>query len=119
MGPISEVHVAEPGIAVVEVAAADDQTAFALQEVLAARWATATADRTTRVPGGRTTALLPGCGQVMAILENKTATGALRLTSLLLERCGEGGEPESMRGPRRPSGRRGPVIVDLSLWSID
>lgn len=38
-------------MAVVEVAAADDQTAFALQEVLAARWATATADRTTRVPG--------------------------------------------------------------------
>ncbi|QIY94014.1 DUF6207 family protein [Streptomyces sp. S1D4-11] len=33
------------------VAAADDQTAFALQEVLATRWATATADRTTRVPG--------------------------------------------------------------------
>ncbi|MFD9658167.1 DUF6207 family protein [Streptomyces mirabilis] len=29
MGPISEVHGAEPGIAVVEVAAADDQTAFA------------------------------------------------------------------------------------------
>ncbi|SOE47749.1 hypothetical protein SAMN05446589_0150 [Streptomyces sp. OV198] len=50
-GPISEVHVAEPGIAVVDVAAADDQTAFALQEVLAARWATATSDRTTRVPG--------------------------------------------------------------------
>ncbi|MFE2970571.1 DUF6207 family protein [Streptomyces sp. NPDC059340] len=50
-GPISEVHVAEPGIAVVKVAAADDQTAFALQEVLAARWATATTDRTTRVPG--------------------------------------------------------------------
>ncbi|MFD5858793.1 DUF6207 family protein [Streptomyces chartreusis] len=34
-----------------EVAAADDETAFALQEALAARWATATADRTTRSPG--------------------------------------------------------------------
>ena len=24
-----------------------------------------------------------------------------------------------MRGPRRPSGRRGPVIANLSWWSID
>ncbi|MFK0024696.1 DUF6207 family protein [Streptomyces sp. NPDC090798] len=53
MRQINDVHVAEPGLAVVEVAAADDQTAFALQEVLATRWATATADRTTRVPGVR------------------------------------------------------------------
>ncbi|MFD9515581.1 DUF6207 family protein [Streptomyces mirabilis] len=49
MRHINHVHVVEPGLAVVEVAAADDQTAFALQEVLATRWATATADR--RVPG--------------------------------------------------------------------
>ncbi|MFD5858772.1 DUF6207 family protein [Streptomyces chartreusis] len=51
MGPINETHVARPGLAVVEIAAADDETAFALQEALAARWATATADRTTRSPG--------------------------------------------------------------------
>ncbi|MFE4758452.1 DUF6207 family protein [Streptomyces mirabilis] len=51
MRQINDAHVAEPGLAVVEVAAADDQTAFALQEVLATRWVTATADRTTRVPG--------------------------------------------------------------------
>ncbi|MFF2469591.1 DUF6207 family protein [Streptomyces mirabilis] len=51
MRQINDAHVAEPEPAVVEVAAADDQTAFALQEVLATRWATATADRTTRVPG--------------------------------------------------------------------
>ncbi|MER5698020.1 DUF6207 family protein [Streptomyces mirabilis] len=51
MREINDAHVAEPGLAVVEVAAADDQTAFALQEVLATRWATATADCTTRVPG--------------------------------------------------------------------
>jgi len=43
--------VAEPGLAVVEVAAADDETAFAIQELLAARCAIAPADRTTRVPG--------------------------------------------------------------------
>ncbi|MFD7054809.1 DUF6207 family protein [Streptomyces mirabilis] len=51
MRQINGALVAEPGLAVVEVAAADDQTAFALQKVLATRWATATADRTTRVPG--------------------------------------------------------------------
>ena len=51
MGPISEVHVEQPGTAVVEIAACDDQTAFAVQELLAERWATATADRATRDPG--------------------------------------------------------------------
>ncbi|POX57843.1 hypothetical protein C3492_41235 [Streptomyces sp. Ru62] len=51
MKPISEVHVAEPGLAVVEVAACDDETAFALQELLAGRWATTTADTTTPAPG--------------------------------------------------------------------
>lgn len=51
MGPINETHVAQPGLVVVEVAAAEDETAFALQEALATRWATATADRTTRSPG--------------------------------------------------------------------
>jgi hypothetical protein len=51
MRPINEAHVARPGLAVVEVAAADDQTAFAIQEALAGRWATAPADRTTRAPG--------------------------------------------------------------------
>ncbi|MEU9438645.1 DUF6207 family protein [Streptomyces sp. NPDC048252] len=30
MRPINEVHVAEPGLAVVEIAACDDQTAFAV-----------------------------------------------------------------------------------------
>ncbi|MGW0879313.1 DUF6207 family protein [Streptomyces sp. NPDC002671] len=34
MKPISEVHVAEPGLAVVEVAACDEQTVFAVQELL-------------------------------------------------------------------------------------
>ncbi|NEA86654.1 hypothetical protein G3I38_18000 [Streptomyces sp. SID7958] len=51
MRPINDAHVAEPGLAVVEVAAADDRTAFAIQEMLAARWATAPADRTVREPG--------------------------------------------------------------------
>lgn len=37
----------------VKVAAADDETAFAVQELLAARWGIAPADRTTREPGAR------------------------------------------------------------------
>ncbi|MDQ0935102.1 DUF6207 family protein [Streptomyces turgidiscabies] len=51
MGPINEVHVEQPGLAVVEIAACDDQTALAVQELLAERWATATTERTTRDPG--------------------------------------------------------------------
>ncbi|GAA2917048.1 DUF6207 family protein [Streptomyces erythrogriseus] len=51
MRPITEAHVTEPGLAVVEVAAADEQTAFAIQELLAAQWAIAPADRTTHEPG--------------------------------------------------------------------
>ncbi|MEV0695059.1 DUF6207 family protein [Streptomyces sp. NPDC050388] len=55
MRAINDAHVVEPGLAVVEVAAADDETAFAVQELLAARWAIAPADRTTHEPGE------PGC----------------------------------------------------------
>lgn len=51
MNPINEVHVHEPGLAVVDITAADPTTALALQEALAAQWATATADRVTRDPG--------------------------------------------------------------------
>ncbi|MER6093396.1 DUF6207 family protein [Streptomyces bluensis] len=50
MRQINEAHVAAPGLAVVDVAAADDETAFAVQELLAARCAIAPADRTTREP---------------------------------------------------------------------
>lgn len=51
MRQMNDAHVAEPGLAVVEVAAADDETAFAVQELLAARCASAPADRTVREPG--------------------------------------------------------------------
>ncbi|WP_330342568.1 DUF6207 family protein [Streptomyces sp. NBC_00557] len=51
MRPITDAHVAEPGLAVVEVAAADDETALAVQELLATRCAVAPAARTTREPG--------------------------------------------------------------------
>ncbi|MFI8169856.1 DUF6207 family protein [Streptomyces sp. NPDC085931] len=51
MKQINESHVAVPGLAVVEVAAADDDTAFAVQELLGARCAIAPSDHTTRAPG--------------------------------------------------------------------
>ncbi|ALV38277.1 DUF6207 family protein [Streptomyces sp. CdTB01] len=51
MRPIHDAHVAEPGLAVIEVAAYDDATAFAVQELLATRCAIAQADCTVREPG--------------------------------------------------------------------
>ncbi|MEV8547700.1 DUF6207 family protein [Streptomyces sp. NPDC051572] len=47
MDPINEAHVSEPGLVVVDVAAPDDATALAFQQLLADRWATATAEHTT------------------------------------------------------------------------
>jgi hypothetical protein len=49
MGPINEAHVSEPGL--VDVAPADDATALAFQQLLSERWATATAEHTTRDAG--------------------------------------------------------------------
>ncbi|MGW7280205.1 DUF6207 family protein [Streptomyces sp. NPDC054844] len=37
----------EPGLVVVDVAAADDETAFTFHTALAARWATTSVERTT------------------------------------------------------------------------
>ncbi|WP_239106211.1 DUF6207 family protein [Streptomyces rubrogriseus] len=51
MEAINEVHVSEPGLVVVDVAAADDETAFAFHTALAARWAATSVERTTRDPG--------------------------------------------------------------------
>ncbi|MFJ9153415.1 DUF6207 family protein [Streptomyces sp. NPDC102270] len=51
MDPINEAHVSEPGLLVVDVAAADDATALAFQQLLADRWPAATAERTTRDAG--------------------------------------------------------------------
>ncbi|MGW3650009.1 DUF6207 family protein [Streptomyces sp. NPDC000878] len=48
MNLINEAHVSESGLVVVDVAAADDATALAFQQLLAERWATATAEHTTR-----------------------------------------------------------------------
>ncbi|GAB3002183.1 hypothetical protein GCM10023080_079820 [Streptomyces pseudoechinosporeus] len=44
--PINETHVSRPGLVVVDVAA--DAAALAFQQLLADRWATATAEHTTR-----------------------------------------------------------------------
>ncbi|MFJ4648202.1 DUF6207 family protein [Streptomyces bobili] len=51
MNPINETHVSRPGLLVVDVAAADDATALAFQQLLGDRWATATAEHTTRDAG--------------------------------------------------------------------
>ncbi|MFB7600404.1 DUF6207 family protein [Streptomyces sp. NPDC056160] len=51
MRQINDAHVARPGLAVVEVAATDDATVFAIQELLSGQCAVAPADRTTREPG--------------------------------------------------------------------
>jgi hypothetical protein len=48
MDSINEAHVSAPGLVVVVVAAADDATALAVQQLLAERWATAASQRTTR-----------------------------------------------------------------------
>ncbi|WP_268240804.1 DUF6207 family protein [Streptomyces lacrimifluminis] len=51
MDPIQEVHVAEAGQLVVDIAAADDATALKFQEALAGLWATSTEEGPTRDAG--------------------------------------------------------------------
>ncbi|MEH0415965.1 DUF6207 family protein [Streptomyces sp. B21-083] len=51
MDPINETHVSRPGLVVVDVAAADDATALAVQQLLAERWATSITEQTTRDAG--------------------------------------------------------------------
>ena len=51
MDQINEAHVSEPGLVVIDVAAADDATALAFQQLLAGRWATSLAQHTTRDAG--------------------------------------------------------------------
>ncbi|MCF3132062.1 DUF6207 family protein [Streptomyces olivochromogenes] len=51
MDVIHEVHVSEPGLVVVDIAAADDETAFAFHAALAAMWAITTVERASRGPG--------------------------------------------------------------------
>ncbi|MEU6772392.1 DUF6207 family protein [Streptomyces sp. NPDC046759] len=51
MEVINGVHVSQPGLVVVDITAADDQTAFAFHAALAAMWATTALERTIRIPG--------------------------------------------------------------------
>ncbi|WP_254399468.1 DUF6207 family protein [Streptomyces sp. AC602_WCS936] len=51
MEAVNDVHVSEPGLVVVDVAAADDDTAFAFHAVPAAQWVTTSVERTTREAG--------------------------------------------------------------------
>ncbi|MDX2549047.1 DUF6207 family protein [Streptomyces sp. WI04-05B] len=51
MDPINKTHVSQPGLVVVDVAAADDATALAFQQLLAEHWATSIMEQTTRDVG--------------------------------------------------------------------
>ncbi|MFI6435014.1 DUF6207 family protein [Streptomyces sp. NPDC050759] len=51
MRPIHDTHVEQPGLAIVDVMAADDATAFAVQDLLAASYAITPGDRTVHKPG--------------------------------------------------------------------
>lgn len=51
MDPINKTHVSRPGLVVVDVAAADNATALAFQQLLAECWATSITERTTRDAG--------------------------------------------------------------------
>ncbi|MGW1675358.1 DUF6207 family protein [Streptomyces sp. NPDC002324] len=96
MEPIQDVHVARPGLVVVDIAAAADATALAVQAVIDGRWATATADRTTRDPGQ------PGVRlRLYAHLEQEVADGGAETGQ-----SGGGGRPPPP-GVRRSAARRG------------
>ncbi|WP_078884097.1 DUF6207 family protein [Streptomyces sp. NRRL S-340] len=98
MDVIDEVPVSEPGLVVVDVAAADDRAAFAFQTALASMWAIPLVERTTRDPGQpgvrlrlprrhAPTALTPGqqrpttCPGAGAPLLQETAPGPGRVSS--------------------------------------
>ncbi|QIY93058.1 DUF6207 family protein [Streptomyces sp. S1D4-11] len=51
MRPIRDVHVSEPGLVVIDVAAMDDATVFAVQTAIARMWAASPADTTHQDPG--------------------------------------------------------------------
>ncbi|MER5699288.1 DUF6207 family protein [Streptomyces mirabilis] len=103
MRQINDAHVAEPGLAVVEVGAADDQTAFALQEVLATRWATATADRTTRVPGEPGVRLLPEPATGARHVEVPAPKGSIPWRRRPLRLLSADGTHQSRGAPRLPA----------------
>ncbi|MFJ6861506.1 DUF6207 family protein [Streptomyces werraensis] len=63
MEAINDAHVSEPGLVVVDVATADDATAFAFHSALAVWWATTSVERTTRDAGQAGKAVLAWADQ--------------------------------------------------------
>ncbi|MFF7205340.1 DUF6207 family protein [Streptomyces sp. NPDC008141] len=51
MDPVDEQHVAEPGLIVVDITAADEATALAAVAEMDSRWATSRPDQVRRLPG--------------------------------------------------------------------
>ncbi|WP_221360095.1 DUF6207 family protein [Streptomyces beigongshangae] len=86
MDPITEVHVSKPALVVVDVAAADDDTALAFQQLLAQRWATATAGRTMRDVGQ------PGV-RLRCYLDLEQPVGPATVPNTVLPETGAAGAP--------------------------
>lgn len=51
MKPFEDLHISEPGLVVIEVAAADENTALAAIEEIGTRWRTSDPSTCWRVPG--------------------------------------------------------------------
>ncbi|MCX5254984.1 DUF6207 family protein [Streptomyces canus] len=71
MRPIHDTHVEQPGPAAVEVAAADDATAFTVQDLLAANYTITPGDHTVRDPASPTS----DCVSSWACGKNRRGTG--------------------------------------------
>ncbi|MFJ8637312.1 DUF6207 family protein [Streptomyces sp. NPDC093568] len=115
MRSINEARVAEPALAVVEVAAADDVTAFAIQALLAGRCAIAPAERTTRVPGepGGAAALLPGSSPDTRLVAARLAGCAWR--RMTRSRCACGGSSGCRPPPSQPRSAPGARCLTMRV----
>ncbi|GGU44007.1 hypothetical protein GCM10010244_82660 [Streptomyces coeruleorubidus] len=111
MKPINEAHLSEAGLAVVEVAAIDDQTAFAFQELLAGRGR----PRRWTVHPGPPASPEYGCAATWTFASSPTCSsraGVRRLVSVTCWLRGPGrwtwaGRMKVTRAGRPPRGRRG------------
>ncbi|WP_330343377.1 DUF6207 family protein [Streptomyces longwoodensis] len=74
MKPIRDVYVDEQGLLVMDLAAPDDDTAFAMQNAIARRRATALAEHTTHQPGER----VCDCAVPWTCAKNSQGLAALR-----------------------------------------
>ncbi|MFF8638932.1 DUF6207 family protein [Streptomyces pilosus] len=124
MEVINDAHVSEPGLVVVDVATADDATAFAFHSALAAWWATTSMERTTRDAGQAGKAVLAWTDQD-ALTARDLEQIALQLTgharavaSDVRRRAGPSSKSDEQlraRSWRRPRCSSGPPTRRLHL----